>query len=152
MSRARRTLLFAASGLALLLCGCVRTGGVEQRAPGEALGGPFHESPERLVRCTLLIPTRQADGAAAPAALMTDLEGEIYARFGGFTDAGPVRGAYRMKDGSRAEDEARQLWIAVAAARLPELRSLAKRIGRELGQETIYLEVAGAVELVATRP
>jgi hypothetical protein len=102
-----------------------------------------------LVRCTLLIPLRYNDGTPVPERELKRTESRLFDRFGGYTTAGRVRGAFRMADGTRAEDESLVIWVAVPATRVAELRAEAAWIAREMRQESIYFEhPAGTVELI----
>jgi hypothetical protein len=101
-----------------------------------------------LVRCVVLVPVRLNDGADVPAVTLRQVEERLFARFDGYTLAGTVHGAYRMADGSRADDESREYWIALEPRRVPELRREVARVGALLEQESMYFETAGAVEFV----
>ncbi len=105
--------------------------------------------PATLLRCTLLIPLRYNDGAAVPDSELRRIEDRLLERFDGYTIAGRVRGAYRMADGTRAEDESLVVWVAVPQLRVAELREEAARIAGDLRQESIYFEHGdGIVEFV----
>jgi len=100
----------------------------------------------------LLIPLAYNDGAAVPAEVQTRLLDQLYARFGWYTMAGVVAGAYRMADGSRADERSLAIWVAVPPERIDEVRQAAAEIARELRQESVYFEVTrGTVEFVEPR-
>lgn len=107
--------------------------------------------PPDLVRCTLLVPRVHGDGSPVTAAEISAIEDDLFERFGGFTDAGEVVGAYRSRSGARVNDRSRSLWIAIDPARIPGLRRVVIDIGRRLGQESMYFEMPdGRVELTPT--
>jgi hypothetical protein len=132
---------FAALLAGLAFVGCASP----DRGPSAGSAAP----PDPLVRCTLLVPLQVDPGAPTPASVLREIEERFFARFGGYTLAGRVRGAYRMANGARAEDESLTIWVAVPPARIGEVRQEAARLARELKQESIYLEVGDAqVEFV----
>ena len=97
----------------------------------------------------LLIPMTYNDGSRIPRELFDGICDEIFALAGGYTLASTVRGAYRMADGSKQVDLAKQVWIAVHEKQVSELKSLVASIGYRLGQETMYLErTGGQIEFI----
>ena len=101
-----------------------------------------------LCRCTLLIPVTHNDGTPVSSDTLAEIEAKLYERFGGYTVAATTEGAYRMADGTRAHDRCLEVWVVVPESRVDELRHEAGAIARLLRQETMYFEVAGAVEFV----
>jgi hypothetical protein len=95
------------------------------------------------VKFVLLIPLKYNDGRAVPSGILRRMRNEIYALFGGLTQAGTVRGAYRMRDGTKKEDESLEIWIGIRETEIPDLKDLVARFGAELGQESMYLERTG---------
>ncbi len=119
----------------------------------DAAAGTASATAAPLCRCVLLIPLTYDDGMAVPGQTRVEIEDRLFERFGGYTVAGHVHGAYRMADGSRAEDESLDIWVAVPRERVGELRREVARIGRELRQESMYFEVDGTgVEFVRPAP
>jgi len=113
---------------------------------------PGDGAEQAWARCMLLIPLAYNDGAAVPAEVQTRLLDQLYTRFGGYTVAGAVAGAYRMADGSRADERSLAIWVAVPPERITEVRRAAAEIARELRQESVYFEVTrGTVEFVEPR-
>jgi hypothetical protein len=98
---------------------------------------------EPKVKFVLLIPLKYNDGQAVPQEVFKRMRNEIYALFGGLTQAGTVKGAYRMRDGTKKEDESLEVWIGIREEEIPELKNLVARFGAELGQESMYLERTG---------
>jgi hypothetical protein len=102
-----------------------------------------------LRKCTLLLPLAYNDGTPIPHAVLTEIQDRLYDRFGGYTMAGRVTGAYRMDNGAHANDESLVVWVAVPQDRINELRYEAACFCHLLRQETLYFEVSdAAVELV----
>ncbi len=100
----------------------------------------------------MLIPLTYNDGTEIPPQVVTRLTDRFLDLFGGFTIRGTVNGAYRMADGSRAEDVSLEVWVAIDGRRVDEMRCEVSRACRELGQESIYFEVTESqVELVDGR-
>ena len=51
----------------------------------------------------------------------------LFVLSGGHTSAGTVKGAYRMKDGTKQTDVLEQVWIAYEEADKPALREVVAR-------------------------
>ena len=114
------------------------------RSPTETAGA------DAARKCVILLPLAYNDGSPVPMAVLTDIQDQLYAQFGGFTVAGRVTGAYRMADGTRASDESLEIWVAVPAERIRALRRQVATFARQLRQESLYFEVsATTVEFVA---
>lgn len=92
-------------------------------------------------RCIILIPTAFNDGTEVPSALMRQILREFDERFDGHTIAGTVSGTYRMSDGSFAEDDSLEVWVAVEEGQIPALEDMVRTIARRLKQETVYFEI-----------
>ena len=74
---------------------------------------------------------------------------EFYAFADGYTLAGIVTGAYRMKDGSKQVDQSTAVWIGIDDSREASLRQLVAEICRRLRQEAIYLErTSGTIDFI----
>lgn len=98
----------------------------------------------------LLVPLRYNDGRAVPDDVLDAMLDQLFVLAGGYTIAGTVKGAYRMADGMRQEDESLQVWIAIEEVEAAELRQLVATFGRRLGQEAMYFErTAGTIEWIA---
>lgn len=106
-----------------------------------------------MKRCIMLLPTFYNDGREVPLAVMDDILDQIYEGFGGYTVAGLGYGPYRMKGGRKARDLSLEIWVAVDASRVEELKKLAAKFARILGQEAIYFEVMDSeVEFIGPDP
>lgn len=103
-----------------------------------------------LRKVTLLIPLTFNDGTAVPAETLDAIEEEIYFAFNGWTVAGEVLGAYRMRQTSQKQVERLlQVWVVVDEAQLDRLRQMVARFGTLLAQESMYFEVgASQVEFI----
>jgi hypothetical protein len=82
-------------------------------------------------------------GPPVPQGVIDEMLDEIYVFAGGYTVAGTVRGAYRMEDGSRQDDDSLQIWIGVYEEEIPDLKKIVAEFGKRLGQEQMYLERTG---------
>jgi len=106
-----------------------------------------------MKKCIMLLPTFYNDGREVPLAIMDDILDQIYEGFGGYTVAGQAYGPYRMKDGRKARDVSLEIWVAVDASRVEELKKLTAGFAGILGQETIYFEVIDSdVEFIGPEP
>jgi len=93
----------------------------------------------------ILLPIRLNDGADVPARQLESYLDELYVLADGYTVAGVVEGAYRMQAGAKQVDPALEVWVVLDQARERTLRAWLRRVGRELGQEAMYLERTGGV-------
>lgn len=96
-------------------------------------------------KAILLIPLTYNDGSRIPQEVLDGIYEAIFVLSGGHTSAGTVRGAYRMKDGSKQTEILEQVWVAYEEADQPALRELVARFCSILGQETMYLEFTDSV-------
>jgi hypothetical protein len=102
-----------------------------------------------FVKFILLVPLRYNDGRKVGTKILDQVEDDLYALATGFSCTGRVRGAYRMKDGSRKDDETSCYWLIVAEDQVPALKSMVGDICRLLKQEAMYLErVDSEVEFI----
>ena len=83
------------------------------------------------------------NGREDPNEVILDFQEEVFALGGGITVAGTVKGAYRMKDGTKQVDHSLQIWIGIQEDFVPELKQLVGRLGAKLGQESMYFERTG---------
>ena len=97
-----------------------------------------------LQKYVLLVPLCYNDGTPVPNEVILDFQEALFLLGGGFTEAGTVKGAYKMEDGSRQDDESLQIWIGLPDDSAGELEELVAELGEELGQETMYLEKTGS--------
>jgi hypothetical protein len=101
----------------------------------------------------LLLPLTFNDGTAVPGATLDAIYDELFVHYGGYTLAGVVKGAYRMKGGEKQVDDSHEVWVGVEES---ELEGLRKRVGTfcaRLGQEVLYFEVTEAtVEFIGPQP
>ena len=99
---------------------------------------------EPKAKYVLLLPLNTNDGAQVPRQVLLEMLEEMYVLAGGYSIAGTVKGAYRMSDGTKQEDDSLQVWIAVSEQDVPELEEMVAKFGKMLGQETMYLERTAA--------
>jgi hypothetical protein len=101
-------------------------------------------------KAVILIPLTYNDGSRVPQEVLDGIFEKLFVLNGGYTVAGTVRGAYRMKDGTKQSDVLEQVWVAYEEADKPSLRELVARFCSVLGQETMYLEFTDSViELIS---
>ncbi len=99
-----------------------------------------------MIKCTFLLPLHDNSGKDFYDALIRSILRQVAAQFGGYTVAGECRGHYTMGDGTPAIDRTRPVTVCVKGQDgVRQLRRLVAEVGRELGQETMYLEVSTAV-------
>jgi len=98
----------------------------------------------KFMKGTFLLPTTYNDGRGVPPEVVNSILGDIYEAFDGYTVEGLCDGAYRMGDGSRANDKSLKVWVVFDRVRVGELKKLLARFARVLEQECLYFEVAEA--------
>jgi hypothetical protein len=96
-------------------------------------------------KAILLIPLTYNDGSRVPQEVLDGIFESLFVLSGGYTATGTVRGAYRMKDGSKQTDVLEQVWVAYEEVDKPALRELVVRFCSLLDQEMMYLEFADSV-------
>ena len=107
-----------------------------------------------LLECSFLIPVRRdanlSDGQLHDPGVWNWLSDELHERFGAQTAApGLYVGFYEDPDThERVADESFKFIVAVAEARVGELRQLLSAACMLFQQKCIYLSVAGHVEFV----
>jgi hypothetical protein len=84
-------------------------------------------------------------GPRVPQEVRDGIDEALFILSGGHTRAGTVKGAYRMKDGSKQTDVLEEVWVVVEDEDRPALRELVARFCSILGQETMYLEFTESV-------
>jgi hypothetical protein len=108
---------------------------------------------EPLLKFILLVPLNYNDGTEVPKEIILDFQDKLFLLGGAFTNAGTVKGAYRMEDGSKQVDDSLQLWIGLTDERIADLELLVGRLGARLGQEKMYLERTGSqIHLIPPQP
>src|SRR5438876_2426921 len=96
-------------------------------------------------KAILLIPLTYNDGSSVPEEVLDEIYEALFELSGGHTSAGTVRGAYRMKDGTRQTDLVEQVWVDYEEADKPRLRELVAGFCALLGQEAMYLEFTDSI-------
>jgi hypothetical protein len=99
------------------------------------------------IKASFLLPVKDNDGRS----LLADIkqtEEELWDRYAAFTHEGRVRGAYLMADGRKAMDIHKKYTLLLDDSRLSEMVELLREFKAKTTQETIYLEVVRAVELL----
>lgn len=104
-----------------------------------------------MIKCILLIPLRYNDGTEVARQVIIRFMDGVYDKFGGISQAGKIRGVYRMADGSRAIDEMLEVWVGLEPDQVPALERMAAQLASTLHQESVWLEV-GAADIRLVRP
>jgi hypothetical protein len=103
-------------------------------------------------KAIILVPLTYNDGSRVPQDILDGIFEALFVVSGGHTLAGTVRGAYRMKDGSKQTDVLEQVWVGYEEADRSALRELVAQFCSQLGQETMYLEFTNSIiELIPPR-
>ncbi len=105
------------------------------------------------MKYVLLLPKNYNDGRNIPDSIIDAMCDEIMEIADGWTLAGTVVGAYRMKDGSKQKDLSTVIWIGIDESRIDTLKALVGIFARRLGQESLYLErTGGTIEFIQPTP
>ncbi len=94
------------------------------------------------------IPTHRNDGSKISKRDRVAILDVVRDTFGGYTLEGPFEGCWVANDGRVYEETSYRLEILVPADRLSEARELVARIGKQLGQRAMYLEVRDSGEII----
>jgi len=94
------------------------------------------------------IPTHRNDGSKISQRERRALLNLVRDTFGGYSLEGPFQGAWVADDGKVYEETSYRLEVLVSAERLNEARELFTRIGKQLGQRAIYLEIREGGEII----
>jgi hypothetical protein len=96
-----------------------------------------------------LLPLSFNDGRAVSEARLARYLDRLYVLADGYTVAGTVTGAYRMKSGAKQVDRCLEIWVVLKRSQEPALKRWLAKIGKDLSQETMYLErTSGAVTFI----
>lgn len=88
-----------------------------------------------LCPCVLQLPLVYNDGRKVARSLVESVMSELDQRFNGCTLLGRCVGYWRGQ-----QEPSVRIEVAVAADRVPELKSFVRRVGELLGQECIYFD------------
>jgi hypothetical protein len=94
------------------------------------------------------IPTHRNDGSKISHRVRRAILTLVRDTFGGYTLEGPFKGAWVADDGGVYEETSYRLEVLVPPERLSEARALFVRVGKQLGQRAIYLEVREGGEII----
>jgi hypothetical protein len=94
------------------------------------------------------IPTHRNDGSKISLRVRRAILTLVRDTFGGYTLEGPFKGAWVADDGQVYEETSYRLEVLVPPERLNEVRELFVRVGIQLDQRAIYLEVREGGEII----
>ena len=102
-------------------------------------------------RAVFLLPSLKLKGPGKSGALVEQqVHDFLLATFGGYTAAaGNIFGYWKDRSGSDSYGEHRQFTVGLnAASHGQALKEFLARIARELGEESIYMEIGGRAVLI----
>jgi hypothetical protein len=94
------------------------------------------------------IPKHRNDGSEISEAELTRILNRVVDKFNGYSWEGPCRGAWVSADGTVYREESYRLEVVVAPEQVKQARAHFARIGKQLGQKAIYIEVREGGEIV----
>src|SRR5947209_6802582 len=105
------------------------------------------------VKFTLLLPLNYNNGSEIPAAVLDEMLNELMELADGYSLAGTVSEAYRMKDGSKQTDRSMIIWVGIDPAAEDQLKRLVGIFACRLQQEALYRErTGGIIEFIPPLP
>lgn len=114
----------------------------------EPRSGTISEIDEPPMIVATRIPTHRNDGSKISEAELTRILDRVCDRFLGYSFEGPCRGAWVSADGTVYKEESYKLEVVVARERVKQARAHFVRIGKQLGQKAIYIEVREGGEII----
>jgi len=100
-----------------------------------------------VIKASFYLPEYFNTGRPVPERVMRRIQDELIVRWGGFTIAGTVRGAWRDEDGRVYQDTSLKFELAMRAEDLDDLRAYLRGLKDVLQQKAIYLEVSDQVNI-----
>lgn len=100
-----------------------------------------------MIKAAFYIPEYYNSGKPVPARVMARIQDELIVRYGGFTIAGTVRGAWKDEAGQLYQDTSLKFELALPAEDLEDLRAFLLHLKGVLKQKAIYLEVNDQVNI-----
>jgi hypothetical protein len=94
------------------------------------------------------IPAHRNDGSKISARARREILRQIRDAFGGYSLEGPFQGAWVANDGNVYEETSYRLEVIIEPGQLQVARELVIRIGKQLGQRAMYLEVREGGEII----
>ena len=89
-----------------------------------------------------LIPTSFNNGTKVPPEVHQEILDDFWATFGGYTVEGPTQGHWvDPKDQLHYWDECYRVTVSCPSERLQEAEELVRRVGKRLGQKSMFFEV-----------
>ncbi len=96
-------------------------------------------------KVTILLPLSYNDGSLVDQALLEEVFHELWLTFGGHSEAGTVKGSYKMRDGTKAVDRSLQIWVIIDDSRLQELKDYVAQLALKLDQESMFFEISDSM-------
>lgn len=97
----------------------------------------------------VLLPLTTNDGRRMSKRQLDRYLDELYVLADGYTVAGTVTGAYRMRSGSKQVDRSLEIWLVLDTSQERALKRWLGEVAKDLGQESMYLErTGGAISFV----
>ncbi|MCG8514587.1 MAG: hypothetical protein MI740_10625 [Halanaerobiales bacterium] len=94
-----------------------------------------------MIKLTVLIPTTYNNGDEVQKETFQRLENQLLEIAGGYTIEGVVEGGWVDKDGTIYKDKSKKYSIITDEAKLSKIKETITKIGKELKQKSVYLEV-----------
>jgi hypothetical protein len=97
---------------------------------------------------TTRVPTHRNDGSKVSEAELDRILRTVRKKFSGYLFEGPARGAWVAADGTVYEEQSYKLEVMVPPKMVEKVLAQFRRIGKQLGQRAIYLEVREGGEII----
>jgi len=93
-----------------------------------------------LSPCRFNLPLTDNGGQPIPAKVIIELQRELLQEFGGFTIHPTSQGRWQTREGRLYQETVVTYEVAVPEGKIPALREIVVRLGRQLGQLAIYFD------------
>jgi hypothetical protein len=112
------------------------------------VSGSIEEVDEPPMIVVTRIPTHRNDGSEISEGEMTRILNRVLKKFRGFSFEGPSYGAGVAADGKVYEEQSYRLEVIVPPENVKAVQMHFMRIGKQLGQRAIYLEVREGGQII----
>lgn len=104
-----------------------------------------------MLKTVVLVPVADNAGTPFPPEAWHEFEARLRRELGGFSMGGVVRGEWVNPDGRIYSDTSRQYTVALEVRQVPAWLDILEWALERFGQQALYVEIAGAPEILGRR-
>lgn len=102
-----------------------------------------------MIQTVILIPLTDNDGEPFPSSIWHQLQESLLTLAGGYSEEGPVSGAWRDQNGRVYRDKSLRYTVSLNSwTQFPEWLRLVDDLRKLYRQEALYIEVNGSPEII----